>query len=324
MKMLACPFKRAKTNPLITPDDLPFENNGVFNPAVADLGDEMVLLLRIERREGISELRIARSPNGVDNWEFADEPLLSPDLPDYPFEEWGCEDPRITRLENGQWAVAYTAYGRYGATVAVAIIDDSFESVERLGSVTMPPNKNAALYPVKFDGRWVMLNRPETGGRPQIWYAYSHEDNLAEWTLPGLLIPTHLGPWWDSTRIGAGAPPILTEDGWLLIYHGAKAAAGVLTYRLGLALVDRDDPRKVLARASDWVFAPVAPYETDGVAGNVVFTCGAAVRDDEVWMYYGASDMYVALARADIKDLLEFVWKYNYLEEAGRDKGMRD
>ncbi|HCA46952.1 MAG TPA: glycosidase [Armatimonadetes bacterium] len=319
---LACPFTRETRNPLLTPADMPFENNGAFNPAVADLGDEIVLLLRIERREGMSELRVARSPNGVDNWEIADLPLLAPDHPEYPFEEWGCEDARVTRLENGQWVIAYTAYGRYGPTVALATTDDRFESVERIGSVTVPPNKNAALFPVKLDGRWLMLNRPETGGRPQIWYSFSHADDLDEWTLPGLLIPSHIGPWWDSTRIGAGAPPIRTKDGWLLIYHGAKAAAGTLTYRLGLALLDLDDPRKVIARASDWVFAPLEPYEVSGAAGNVVFTCGTALRDDEVWMYYGAADTNVALARAKTDDLLEFVWRYNYLEQAGLDKGM--
>ena len=320
--MLDCPFTREKSNPLLTPSDMPFENNGVFNPAVADLGDEIVLLLRIERREGMSELRVARSANGVDNWEIADEPLLDPDLPDHPFEEWGCEDPRTTKLEDGRWVISYTAYGRYGPTVALATTDDSFETVERIGSVTVPPNKNATLFPVKFDGRWLMLNRPDTGGRPQIWYAFSHEDNLAEWTLPGLLIPTHRGPWWDSTRIGAGGPPILTDEGWLIIYHGAKSAAGKLTYRLGLALLDREDPRKVIARSADWVFAPMEPYEISGVAGNVVFTCGAAVRDDEVWMYYGAADENVALARANIDDLLRFVRDHNFLRETGRDKGM--
>lgn len=319
---LQCPFTRENLNPLLTPADMPFENNGVFNPAVADLGDEIVLLLRIERREGMSELRVARSANGVDNWEIADAPLLDPDRPEFPFEEWGCEDPRLTKLENGKWVIAYTAYGRYGPTVALATTDERFEEATRIGSVTMPPNKNAALFPVKFDGRWLMLNRPETGGRPQIWYAFSHEDSLAEWTLPGLLIPSHTGPWWDSARIGTGGPPIRTKDGWLLIYHGAKAAAGVLTYRLGLALVDLEDPRKVLARASDWVFAPMEPYETSGAAPNVVFTCGATVRDGEVWMYYGAADTNVALARARLDDLLSFVWKYNYLQETGRDKGM--
>ncbi|MFW6437750.1 MAG: glycosidase [Armatimonadota bacterium] len=316
-----CPFRRHESNPIITLDDLAFEANGVFNPGVTMIDGETILLLRIERREGISELRVARSENGVDNWKIADEALLEPDLPQFPYEEWGCEDPRITLLEDGRWAIAYAAYGRYGPTVAIAVTDD-FETCERLGTVTMPPNKDAALFPCKFDGRWLMVNRPETSGSEQIWYSFSDEDRLADWMLPGLLIPTHLGPWWDAERIGAGAPPIRTDEGWLLIYHGAKAAAGGMVYRLGVVLLDLDDPRKVIARARNWVLAPREPYEIVGIAQNVVFTCGASIRDDEVWMYYGAADTCVGLAIAKLTDLVQFVLEHNFLDEVGRDKGM--
>jgi predicted GH43/DUF377 family glycosyl hydrolase len=166
-----------------------------------------------------------------------------------------------------------------------------------------------------------MLHRPVTGAQEHIWYAVS-SDTLGSWTQPGLLLPERGGPWWDGVRVGVGAPPIETDDGWLLIFHGVKEIAGAPTYRLGLALLDKDDPRRVLARASEWVFAPEAEYELHGLLGNVVFTCGAIRRGDEVWMYYGAADTVVGLAIAKLDDLLEFVHKYDFLHVVGREKGM--
>ena len=313
-------FRRVGSGPILTPDDLPFHTDGVFNPGVAELDGEVVLLLRIEDRQGISQIRVARSGNGVDGWQVEGHPLLEPDLPDFPFEEWGCEDSRVTHMADGSFAIAYTAYSRYGPAVALATTQD-FTSVERIGVVLSPTNKDAAVFPRSFQDTWLMLHRPVTGAQEHIWYA-SSTGGLGQWSLPGVLLPQRGGPYWDGMRVGVGAPPIETEEGWLLIYHGVKEAAGRPIYRLGLALLDRDNPRKVLRRASRWIFAPEAPYEQQGVAANIVYTCGALLRGDEVWMYYGAADTVVALATARLADLLAFVHRYDLLERLGRDKGM--
>ncbi|HEY3378873.1 MAG TPA: glycosidase [Armatimonadota bacterium] len=313
-------FTRHGYEPILTPSSLPFEANGVLNPGVACVDGEVVLLLRIELRQGISQIRVARSHNGVDSWRIADHPLLEPDLPDYPFEEWGCEDAGVTQLGPREWIIAYTAYSRYGPSVALAITHD-FESVERLGVVHSPTNKDATVFPQKFDGIWLMLHRPVTGGQEHIWYASSPHD-LDHWSQPGVLLPVRGGPWWDGLRIGVGAPPLLTDQGWLLIYHGVKELGRQPIYRLGLALLDRDNPRKVLARAAEWAFAPSAPYETSGLLPNVVYTCGALNRDGQLWMYYGAADTVIGLAHARVSDLLDFVWEHDYLKKIGRAKGM--
>jgi predicted GH43/DUF377 family glycosyl hydrolase len=314
-------FVRHGHRPVLTPDDLPFKANAVFNPGVAEVDGEIVLLLRVEDRRGISEIRVARSSNGVDGWLVADQPLVEPDLPDYPFEEWGCEDARVTKLRDGKWIIAYTAYSRYGPAVALATTED-FETVTRMGIVLSPTNKDATVFPEKFNDHWIMLHRPVTGGQEHIWHAHAENDDLVHWSLPGVLLPERGGPWWDGLRIGVGSPPILTEDGWLLIYHGVKDMANNLVYRLGLALLDRNDPRIVLARASDWVFGPEADFEQRGLIPNVVYTCGAVCRDDEVWMYYGAADTVVGLACAKVEDLLAFVREHDYLHQVGREKGM--
>jgi len=313
-------FTRYKDKPLITPEHLPLEVDAVFNPGVAEIDGEVVLLLRIEDRQGLSQIRVARSKNGVDDWTIADEPLLEPDLPDFPFEEWGCEDARVTQVGPRQWIIAYTAYSRYGPAVALATTSD-FETANRLGVVLAPTNKDATVFPQPFDGINILLHRPVTGGYEHIWYA-SCRDGYANWSEPGVLLPERGGPWWDGLRIGVGAPPLRTDQGWLLIYHGVKDMAGHGVYRLGLALLDLDNPRRALARASRWVFAPEANFEQRGLVPNVVYTCGALLRGDDVWMYYGAADTVIGLATAKLTDLLDFVWKYDYLHQVGRGKGM--
>ncbi len=318
--MASEPFKRHSDRPLICVCDLPCPANAVLNPGVAQVGDETVLLLRIEDRQGISHIRVARSANGVDGWRIAGAPLLQPDLPQHPFEEWGCEDPRVTPIGPSEWVIAYTAYSRYGPAVALAVTRD-FETAHRLGVVLSPSNKDAALFPQPFERNRLLLHRPVTGGQEHVWYACSDHD-LDHWSHPGILLPERGGPWWDGLRIGVGAPPLLTEEGWLLIYHGVKDMAGHPVYRLGLALLDREDPRKVLARASEWVFGPEAEFERHGLVPNVVYTCGALLRGDEVWMYYGAADTAIGLATARTSDLLAFVQRHDYLHKVGPGKGV--
>lgn len=313
------PFVRHGEGPLMTTRDLPFPANAVLNPGAVLVDGETLLLLRIEDRRGVSQIRVARSRNGIDGWRLADRPLLVADLPDHPYEEWGCEDARVTEIEPHRWVIAYTAYSRYGPAAALATTRD-FKSVRRLGIVLPPNNKDVTLFPERFHDQWILLHRPVTGGQEHIWYTYSDHD-LKHWSQPGVLLPERGGPWWDGVRIGVGAQPVRTEEGWLLIYHGVKEMAGHPVYRLGLALLDLHDPRKVLARASEWVFGPQREYEQRGLVPNVVFTCGAVCRGDEVWMYYGAADTAIGLAVAKTTDLLAFVRRHDYLHKVGRLKG---
>jgi beta-1,4-mannooligosaccharide/beta-1,4-mannosyl-N-acetylglucosamine phosphorylase len=308
-------FRRVGDTPLLTPDDVPYPVAAVFNPGVAVCGEEVVLLLRVEDRRGVSAIQVARSANGRDRWRFDEAPLLRPGLAEFPLEEWGCEDARVTQLEPSLWVVAYTAYSRYGPTVALATTSD-FVTVNRLGAVLSPLNKDAAVFPVKFQDRWLMLHRPVAGDQEHIWYVLGHED-LAHWGLPGVVMVERGGPWWDGLKIGVGAPPIRTSEGWLLIYHGVKEVARSLVYRLGLAVLDLDDPRRLVRRASEWAFGPETPFEQRGMGANIVYTCGALERGDEIWMYYGAADIAVGLAVAKTADLLTFVREHDLIGGSG-------
>ncbi len=296
-------FHRSEHNPLITESGLPYQANAVFNAGVADLGEEVLLLLRVETPSGRSHLIVARSRDGVTNWEFEECALIHAEH-GCPYETLGAEDCRITWVpEMERWVLAYTAFMRAGPGVALATTED-FKSVRRIGLVQPPENKNAALFPRRFDGLFAMLHRPysTSGG---VWLSYSPD--LVFWGRPQLVLPTRPGPWWDGVRVGAGLPPIETDEGWLLIYHGVKDVANNPIYRLGAALLDLEEPHRVIGRARRWLLSPHKPYERTGDAGNVIFACGGMVRDGELWMYYGAADSCICLARASVGDILDMV-----------------
>ena len=123
------------------------------------------------------------------------------------------------------------------------------------------------------------------------------------------MLPEGGGAAWDAVKVGAGPPPILTDQGWLLLYHGVKGYGGRLIYRTGVALLDRDKPYKLVARSRNWIFQAEAPYELSGLVPNVVFPTGLLPRGDELWMYYGAADMYICLARAKLADVLAAIYE---------------
>ena len=295
-------FQRSKKNPIISTHDLPFPAGAVLNPGATMHEFEVVLLLRVEDRAGYSDIHVARSKNGVTDWRIQREPLLKHGLDAFRYERFGCEDARATYLpDEKQWYITYTAYSPAGAAVALARTSD-FVHAERVGLIFSPNNKDAVLLPTRFDGRWAVLHRPDAGGIEHIWSAYSRD--LTHWGEPHCLLPEGGGPAWDAVKVGAGPPPVLTDKGWLLIYHGVKLYGGSMIYRAGLALLDRDRPHKVIARPRGWVFQAEAPYEFNGLVPNVVFPTGLLLRGDELWMYYGAADTCVCLATAKLDDVL--------------------
>ncbi len=297
-------FHRAVENPIITIDDVPYPCNSVFNPAAAKVGDETVLLVRVEDMRGISQLHVARSADGITGWQFDPEPLLRSDVEHYPEEIWGCEDPRLTWLpEREEWAIAYTAYSRRGPLVSLAMTRD-FRTVRRLGPAMPPEDKDAALFPRRFDGRWAMVHRPSPlRGGAHMWVSFSPD--LRHWGDHTLMLEARDGAWWDAGKIGLGPPPLEIADGWLIMYHGVRTTSDGPIYRAGLALLDIDDPTKVLRQLDEWVFGPREPYEITGDVGRVVFPCGWILDEakDELRLYYGAADTSVALATASFSEL---------------------
>lgn len=341
-------FQRYEKNPILSARDWPYPANSVFNPGAAKIGDYTILLVRVENHSGISHLTVARSHNGMDNWEIDEKPTFEPDPDNYPEEIWGIEDPRLIYIEEQQqWFVVYTAYSQNGPQVNIATTKD-FRSFKRLGAGMPPNDKDAALFPMRFNGKWAMLHRgiskyardeiigelileamekvssdkikrikaaksDEASYRiiegikdgAHIWISFSPD--MIEWSDHQILLHARKGGWWDANRVGLSPPPLLTPVGWLILYHGVRETASGNIYRLGLALLDSQDPTKILRRCNEWIFGPEEWYELEGDVKNVVFPCGWVVENDEVRLYYGCADTSVALATAKLSEVIDYI-----------------
>lgn len=301
-------FERSTSNPILTAQDWPYSVHTVFNPAATRLSNgDTLLLCRVEDRRGISHLCAARSTDGISGWVIDSEPTFSSSPKSHPEELWGIEDPRITYFpEREEYLIAYTAFGKAGPGVAVATTRD-FKEFQRFGLAMQADDKDAAFFPYLFDGHYALIHRPSSDVEANMWISYSPD--LVNWGGHKLLLPARRGAWWDANKIGLSPPPIETDRGWLIIYHGVRRHASGSIYRLGLALMDKQDPSICLLRSQSWVMGPVASYEITGDVGYAIFPCGYTVADDgdTLHIYYGAADTCICMATSSIQRLLAWL-----------------
>ena len=294
--------RRYPGNPILTKTEIPYPVETVHNAAVVKHGDEYIMLFRSHLRTGRSIIGLARS---LDGFKFnADaEPFLKP-MQDGPFtryEEFGVEDPRVTKAED-EYLITYSAYSRNGVRIALAKTKD-FVRIERVSLITQADYRNTVIFPEKFNGLYARLDRPHSEISPwSIWITYSPD--LRFWGESQLVmkpVPYH----WDEMKIGPGAPPIKTERGWLSIYHGVFETMDGSVYRLGVALHDLHDPSKVVAVSDSWILQPEDPWEVTGYVHNVVFSCGAVPEPDgTVKIYWGGADSVMCVGEANLADLV--------------------
>jgi len=308
-------FHRHSGNPILTSEHWPYPVHTVFNAGATRLPDGTTLLLcRAEDRRGHSHLCAARSANGVDGWVIDREPTMISDPEGHPEELWGIEDPRITFVDElGKYAVAYTAFGKAGAGVALALTTD-FRSFERYGLVMQPDDKDAALLPRRIHGRFALIHRPSTDPSADIWISYSPD--LRNWGGHTLVLRARRGSWWDANKIGLSPPLIETSRGWLMLYHGVRRTAAGCLYRLGVALLDLENPEHCLLRGDSWIFGPETAYEREGDVGYVTFPCGytLAPDGDGINLYYGAADTSLALATGSVAQILNWLDRNNHAD----------
>jgi len=302
-------FHRHPANPILTANDWPYPVNVVFNPAAATVAGETLLLARVEDLRGISHLTVARSANGLDGWRVDAEPLLAPE-PGIESEAWGFEDARTVWVEElERFVITCTAYGPAGPAVYLATTRD-FSSVERHGIMVAPEDKNAAVLPERVGGKWILFHRPTTGfGITHPGISLSRSPDLVNWSPPEMVMQPRTGAWWDSLRIGIGPPLLKTEHGWLLVYHGVKETVSGAIYRVGAALLDLEEPTRVIGRSPEWLMTPRELYERTGDVPNAIFPCGMVhdTASGELRLYYGAGDTSVCLATAQVDDVLATV-----------------
>jgi predicted GH43/DUF377 family glycosyl hydrolase len=312
---MIAPLERLAANPLIRPSQIRFARaTGTFNPgaAVDHASGRVVLLVRVfEADTRRSSLVLALSSDGQRIEEIADRPAIAREA---PYEEWGVEDPRITYLaDEGRYAITYTGYSREGPRVCLITTDDLLapEQYRRHGPRIAGDNKNCVVFPEKVGGRYVILHRP----MPRI-VCTTVRSLEAEWPDTGKPLVGPRPGTWRSSRVGAGAPPMRTDVGWLLPIHGATAIEEGNVYSMGWCVLDISDPTTVRYVSDTPALEPAAPYEIEvrsipqvdmanfrtGV--RVVFPQGLIEREDDLLVYYGAADVSVAGARVAKKDLI--------------------
>ncbi|NIM49391.1 MAG: glycosidase [Gemmatimonadales bacterium] len=295
---------RYARNPILTRNDVPYPVETVHNAGVVKHGDgRYVMLFRAHRRNGRCIIGLAESTDGY-RFKVHKRPVLVPQEKGVfaEYEEYGVEDPRICALEDAFW-ITYSAYSRHGVRVALARTLD-FRVIERVALFTECDTRNVVLFPQRFGDRYARLHRPHTQIAPwSIWIAYSPD--LIHWGDAKVVMkpqPYH----WDEMKIGPGATPIRTTDGWLHIYHGVFRTMDGAVYRLGVALHDLADPSRMVGVADEWILQPEDPWERAGYVHNVVFTCGAVAEEDgTLKIYWGAADTVTCVGTAGINELVE-------------------
>ncbi len=291
---------RYSKNPILKPNPTHhWEKGGVFNCAATMFEEKVLLLYRAigDYDKYISTLGLALSEDGY-TFERFDEPVM---IPDADFDRFGVEDPRITFLE-GKYYIAYTAVrtpvpkGDVDYHIGIASTKD-FKTFKRHGTIINEyRDKDGVLFPEKIDDQYVLIHRaPE----PDMWIAFSKDLNT--WTDHKKLF-SPLPNSWQNFKVGAGAPPIKTEDGWLEFYHGVDKE---LHYSLGVMMLDLKDPSKIVSILDDPILTPEEDYERVGDVPNVTFTCGVVEKDEKFFVYYGAADKVIGVATIDKKKLLK-------------------
>ena len=325
---MIAPLVRLATNPLIRPSDISFvKASGAFNPGatVDRASDRVVLLVRVfEEATRRSCLGLALSADGQRIDEIWDRPAIARDA---PYEDWGAEDARITYLAaEKRYAITYTGYSRDGPRVCLITTDDLLKptSYKRHGPRIDGENKNCVIFPEKIDGKYVILHRP----MPRM-VCVKVAKLEKPWPADGVTLVGPQPNTWRSSRVGAGAPPIKTEIGWLLPFHGATSIEEGNVYSMGWCVLDLKNPEKVLYVSDKPALTPEAPYEIElneipqvdmanfrtGV--RVVFPQGLVERGDDLVVYYGAADTTVAAARVNKRELITSLAEAIKLKQGG-------
>lgn len=302
---------RFEENPIITPiEDHPWEKKATFNPAAFLENGKIHIVYRAMSDNNESTFGYASSTDGLHIEERLADPIY---VPREMFERnadgdgnAGCEDPRITKLDD-RYYILYTAYdGEHPPRVAMSSIAvEDFLKHEwnwALPKLISPPDiddKDACIFPERINDKYVFLHRLQSG----IWIDTVDDLHFYEGNYLGgkILFQPREGKW-DSVRIGIAGPPHKTEKGWVLLYHGITHEH---EYLLGAALLKLDNPTEILARLDEPIFTPEMQYEREGQIPNVVFPCGSVVKDDTLFVYYGGADSVVGVASVSFPELLD-------------------
>jgi beta-1,4-mannooligosaccharide/beta-1,4-mannosyl-N-acetylglucosamine phosphorylase len=278
----------------------------IFNSATIPYKGEFIGIFRADHKNGYPGLHLGTSKNAID-WDINDETIKFHKEDGSPADPIVyAYDPRLVKIEEAYY-ITWCNYF-YGPTIGIARTKD-FKTFTQLENAFLPFNRNGVLFPRKIQGEYVLLNRPSDNGHTPFGDIYlSHSKDLTYWGKHRrVMATTHY--WWKNVKLGPGPIPIETTEGWLMIYHGVCQSCSGFIYSIGGALLDIDEPYKIIADCENYLLTPEAPYEVTGFVPNVTFPC-ATLQDAEtgrIAIFYGAADTYSALAFAQIDELIDYI-----------------
>jgi len=297
------PVWRYSGNPVIPRNLIPCANS-IFNSAVVPYQGQFAGVFRVDDKRRAQQLHAGRSANGID-WTLAPERIQwQCDDPEVACWNYGY-DPRVVWLEDRYWVTWCNGY--HGPTIGVGYTHD-FETFHQLENAFLPFNRNGVLFPRRVGGQYAMVSRPSDNGHTPFGdIFYSESPDMVHWGKHRWVMRPCGG--WQSTKVGAGPIPIETSEGWLLIYHGVLTSCNGFVYSAGVALLDLDEPWKVIYRGAPYVASPQALYECVGDVPNVWFPCAALcdAPTGRLAIYYGAADTVTGLAFAQVDELVAWV-----------------
>ena len=314
------PVWRYSENPVIGRNPLPNVAR-IFNSAVLPYEDGFIGVFRGEQRDGIPHIYLGRSKDAV-HWEFDPEKIPFTDKNGEPFMPKYAYDTRLVKVEDTYYIM--WCQDMFGPTIGVAVTKD-FRSFTRVENPFLPYNRNAVLFPRKINGNFVMLSRPCDNGHTAFGDIFISESKDMEFWGRHRHVMGRSENWWESLKIGGGAAPIETDKGWLMLYHGVVNTCNGYVYSIGAAILDINEPSKVLHRCSNYILAPEEWYEERGFVPNVCFPC-ATLHDAEtgrIAIYYGCADSYVGIAFTTVQELWDYIIKYDKLQKDDDKIGMR-
>ena len=314
------PLWRYTENPIIGRNPLP-EVARIFNSAVMPYNGGYIGVFRGEQRNGIPHIYLGRSKDAL-HWEFDSEKIPFTDKNGEPFMPPYAYDPRLVKVEDTYYIM--WCQDAYGPTIGIAKTID-FKRFERIENPYLPYNRNAVLFPRKINGNYVMLSRPCDNGHTAFGDIFLSESPDMEFWGRHRHVMGRSDNWWESLKIGGGAAPIETDKGWLLFYHGVVNTCNGYVYSIGGAILDINEPSRVLHRCENYLLAPETDYEERGFVPNVCFPCAALTdaASGRIALYYGCADSYVGVAFTTVTEVYDYILAHDKLQPEDDSLGIR-
>lgn len=311
---------RYSENPII--DRNPIKNVArIFNSAVMPYKGKYIGVFRGEQTNGIPNIYLGHSEDGL-HWSFDEDKIHFTDEEGNDFMPKYAYDPRLVKVEDTYYIIWCTDF--YGAAIGIARTKD-FKTFTRMENPFIPFNRNAVLFPRKINGNFVMLSRPSDSGHTPFGDIFlSESPDMTYWGRHRHVMGKGT-EWWESVKIGGGAAPIETDEGWLMFYHGVSGTCNGFVYSIGGAILDIDNPSIVKYRCENFLLTPEKWYEERGFVPNVCFPC-ATLQDSKtgrIAIYYGAADSYVGVAFTRLEEVVTYIKENSVLTDMDTELGIR-